>query len=163
MRYRIRRFLNFSEAAARAASVEPRQHQLLLALRGLAPEQKPTIGALAERLQIHHNSAVELIRRAARRGLVERRTSASDRREAVLQITRHGEAVLRRLSVAHRDELRVAGVELVRALEVLSVDAKRAKSARKKPALRRKREKGRTSRDGKKHEIASDPRPARAR
>jgi DNA-binding MarR family transcriptional regulator len=155
MRYRIRRFLNFSEAAAREASVEPQQHQLLLALRGLEPQERPTIGTLAERLQIHHNSAVELTRRAVQRGLIERRTSASDRREAVLQITRQGEAVLRRLSVAHREELRVAGVELLRALEVLSVRKKRAHVPAKK--------KGRTSRDGKKHEIASDRRPGRAR
>lgn len=136
MRYRIRRFLNFSEAAARAASIEPQQHQLLLALRGLSPDQRPTIGAVAERLQIHHNSAVELTRRAVERGLIERRTSTSDRREAVLHITRHGETVLRRLSVTHRDELRVAGVELLRALEVLAGGGKRGRASPRKKATK---------------------------
>src|SRR5579864_4544966 len=81
LRYVIRRFLEFSEAAARAADVEPRQHQLLLALKGLPAGSRPTIGALAERLQLHHNSAVELAKRAIDKGLVERRASETDRRE----------------------------------------------------------------------------------
>jgi hypothetical protein len=33
--YQIRRFLSFSEQAARDVGLEPRQHQLLLALKGL--------------------------------------------------------------------------------------------------------------------------------
>ena len=33
-RYQIRRFLHFSEQAARRAGVEPQHHQLMLALRG---------------------------------------------------------------------------------------------------------------------------------
>jgi DNA-binding MarR family transcriptional regulator len=129
MRHRIRCFLNFSEAAARAAGIEPQQHQLLLALKGLAPEQRPTVGAVADRLQIHHNSAVELARRTVANGWIERQTSPRDRREAMLRITRRGEAVLRRLSLAHRNELRVAGVELLHALEALAVGGRRAKPA----------------------------------
>ena len=35
LRYRIRRFLHFSEQAARAAGLEPQHHQLLLAVKGL--------------------------------------------------------------------------------------------------------------------------------
>src|SRR5947209_3384263 len=34
-RYQIRRFLRFSEQMARAAGIEPQQHQLLLAVKGL--------------------------------------------------------------------------------------------------------------------------------
>ena len=34
-RYQIRRFLRFSENAARQAGIEPQQHQLLLAVKGL--------------------------------------------------------------------------------------------------------------------------------
>jgi DNA-binding MarR family transcriptional regulator len=119
LRYQIRHFLNFSEAAARDAGVEPQQHQLLLALKGLGAGRRPTVGALAERLQIQHNSAVELVKRSTRRGLVRRRTSPTDRREALLCITAKGEAVLRRLSLAHREELRSRGKALVRALRAL--------------------------------------------
>ena len=69
-RYQIRRFLHFSEQAARTAGIEPHQHQLPLALKGLAgSEEPPTIGILAERLQIQHHSAVELVQRLEDRGL----------------------------------------------------------------------------------------------
>ena len=34
-RYQIRRFLGFSEEQVRAAGMEPQQHQLLLAIKGL--------------------------------------------------------------------------------------------------------------------------------
>jgi hypothetical protein len=33
LRYQIRRFLRFSENAARQAGIEPQQHQLLLAIK----------------------------------------------------------------------------------------------------------------------------------
>ena len=36
VRYQIRRFLRFSEDAARKAGVEPQHHQLVLAVKGLA-------------------------------------------------------------------------------------------------------------------------------
>src|SRR5689334_5553614 len=91
LRYVIRRFLNFSEAAARDAKVEPQQHQLLLALKGMPPGGRPTVGAIAERLQLRHNSAVELAQRSIERGLLERRGSQTDRREVLLRITPRGE------------------------------------------------------------------------
>ena len=60
-RYQIRRFLHFSEEAARAAGVEPQQHQLLLAAKALERAGTPTIKTLAVRLQIQHHSMVELV------------------------------------------------------------------------------------------------------
>ena len=41
LRYQIRSFLAFSEQAARAAGLEPRQHQLMLSLKGLPPGARP--------------------------------------------------------------------------------------------------------------------------
>ncbi len=43
LRYQIRRFLRFSEQAARSAGLEPHQHQLLLALKGLPEGSRPRI------------------------------------------------------------------------------------------------------------------------
>jgi len=117
LRYVVRRFLSFSAEAARAANVEPQQHQLLLAIKGLPPELRPTIGVAAERLQLQHHSAVELAKRSIGQGLLKRRTSDSDRREVLLHITPSGERLLRRLSLMHRKELRSAAPSLVRALE----------------------------------------------
>ena len=80
LRYQIRRFLRFSENAARQAGIEPQQHQLLLAVRGLPEKLKPTIGVLAERMQLQHHSTVELIDRLVDRGFLCR--LARDRRSA---------------------------------------------------------------------------------
>ena len=125
-RYEIRLFLNFSELAARAAGIEPQQHQALLALKGLPPALAATVGALAERLQIRHHSAVELSRRLEAKGLLERTRSRSDAREVLLRLTRRGERLLERLSLSHRDELRTAGPRLIDALRsVVAAESRR--------------------------------------
>src|SRR6266481_7179066 len=72
MRYQIRRFLHFSEQAARQAGLVPQQHQLLLALKGLPAGRKATISEVAGRLQLRHHSVVELIDRLVERGLIKR-------------------------------------------------------------------------------------------
>jgi DNA-binding MarR family transcriptional regulator len=116
LRYQIRRFLSFSEQAARAAGLEPRQHQLMLSLKGLPAKARPTIGELAERLQIQHHSAVELVNRLSAAGYIRRARAGEDRREVLLSLTPRGEKVLRKLSLHHRAELRSAGPALVKAL-----------------------------------------------
>ena len=62
-RYQIRRFLGFSEEHVRAAGMEPQQHQLLLAIKGLPDGAMATIGELAERLQLKPSTIYELTRR----------------------------------------------------------------------------------------------------
>ena len=114
-RYEIRRFLNFSEAAAREAGIEPQQHQALLAIKG-RPEIDTTVGVLAERMQIRHHSAVELSRRLEGRGWIRRSRDGCDRREVQLRLTQRAEKLLAKLSLAHRDELRTTEPRLVRAL-----------------------------------------------
>lgn len=115
-RYRIRRFLHFSEEAARSKGIEPQQHQLLLAIKGLPPGARPNIGTLAQRLCLRHHSAVELIDRLEASGAVRRRHGGEDRREVLVELTRDGEALLRQLSVEIRQELRVTGPALADAL-----------------------------------------------
>src|SRR5271166_1710650 len=66
MRYRIRRFIHFSEEAARSIGLEPQQHQLMLAIKGLRAGVKPTISAVSEKLCLRHHSTVELIDRLER-------------------------------------------------------------------------------------------------
>jgi DNA-binding MarR family transcriptional regulator len=118
-RFQIRRFTHFSEQAARAAGLEPQQHQLLLALKGFPDGESATIGDLAERLQLQHHSAVELVGRSVSQGLVERSRGTTDRRQVFVTLTPHGETLLRDLTLHHRRELRSAGPALVRALNAL--------------------------------------------
>ena len=130
-RYQIRRFLFFSEQAARDAGLEPRQHQLLLALKGLPPGARPRIGELAERLQIQHHSAVELVNRLARAGYVRRRRGGEDRREVLLALTPKGDKVLRDLSLHHKRELRSAGPSLLATLKRVITSSGSLKRARR--------------------------------
>ncbi|PYX82929.1 MAG: MarR family transcriptional regulator [Acidobacteria bacterium] len=116
LRHQIRRFLHFSEQASRRAGLEPRQHQVMLAIKGLPANARPRIGEIAQRLQIQHHSAVELVNRLAGGGYVRRRRGGQDRREVLLALTPKGEKVLRELSLYHRAELQSAGPALVRAL-----------------------------------------------
>ena len=113
LRYQIRYFLHFSEMAAHQEGLEPQQHQLLLAARALAQPGGPTIRQVADHLLIRHHSAVGLIDRLEQRGLVERVRSMADRREVRVRLTVAGEAILRRLTVIHRAELRNSGPRLV--------------------------------------------------
>jgi DNA-binding MarR family transcriptional regulator len=117
LRYQIRRFLHFSEQAAREAGLEPRQHQLMLTLKGLPAGTRPRIGELAERLQIQHHSTVELVNRLAAGGYVRRHRGGQDRREVLLSLTPKGERILRELSLHHKAELRMRGPALVAALK----------------------------------------------
>ena len=134
LRYQIRRFLHFSERAARDAGLEPSQHQLLLALKGLPANVRPTVGALAERLHIRPHSAVELVNRLHHRGFVRRRrgNGGGDRRQVLLSLTAQGEKVLRALTFYHHEELLHAGPALIEALQaVLKEQRSRTKRMRR--------------------------------
>ncbi|HLX56676.1 MAG TPA: MarR family transcriptional regulator [Ktedonobacteraceae bacterium] len=121
-RYQLRRFLHFSEQAARAVGLEPQQHQLLLTLKGLPEQRMATVGELAERLKIQHHSAVELIDRMMERDLLERSRDENDQRRVIISLTPNGDKVLRRLSLLHHAELRTTGPALVRTLKALISD-----------------------------------------
>ena len=118
-RYQIRQFLSFSERAAREHGVEPQQHQLLLALKGLPEGRRPTIGTIAERLCVEHHTAVTLTDRLERAGLVQRSRGEHDRREVLLSITERGQQLLWQLSALHREQLRTVGPKLQRALAAI--------------------------------------------
>ncbi|MGA7885938.1 MAG: MarR family transcriptional regulator [Acidobacteriaceae bacterium] len=104
-RYGLRRFLRFSEKAARSCGVTPQQHQLLLGIAGFAEDGAATISELAEFLQERNNSVVGLVERAAGAGLVRRRNATLDRRQVVVTMTARGARILAKLSRLHQDEV----------------------------------------------------------
>jgi len=139
LRYQLRCFLSFSEQAARAAGLEPRQHQLMLSLKGLPSDARPTIGELAERMQIQHHSTVELVNRLSAAGYVRRRRDGEDRREVLLALTSKGEKVLRELSLHHRAELGSAGPALVGALRRAMRGTRNSNGSHRRPAAPNRR------------------------
>jgi DNA-binding MarR family transcriptional regulator len=102
-RFLLRRFLSFSEEAARAAGLAPQQHQALLAIKGYGG--RLTIGELADRLFVKPHSAAELAERLAQAKLVQRRADDVDKRRVLLVLTKAAEKKLEQLSSNHREEL----------------------------------------------------------
>ena len=107
----LRRFLHWSEELAEKAGVTPAQHQLLLAIRGHVSGGKtgaegPTIGDVAAYLLLRHHSAVGLVDRAVKAGLIERREDPVDRRMVRLSLSDLGSQTLGQLSELHLEEIK---------------------------------------------------------
>ena len=113
-RYLLRKFLRFSESAARNTGVTPQQHQLMLGIAGFTGSGRATVSELAEFLQERHHSVVGLIDRAVLGSLVRRENDPSDRRVVMVSLTSRGSSILKKLSLAHRDELFLLREELLR-------------------------------------------------
>jgi DNA-binding MarR family transcriptional regulator len=111
-RRELRKFLAFSEKAAAAAGLTGQQHQALLAIRGLCERGEMSIGELADALLLRHHSAVELVDRLVRVGLVARTIDAVDGRRVLVRLTPAGEKRLHGLSAAHMQELAAVGPAL---------------------------------------------------
>jgi DNA-binding MarR family transcriptional regulator len=103
-RFELRRFLNFSEQAAKALGMTPQQHQSLLAIRA-APDRVLSIGDLADQLFIQQNTASELADRMVALGWLEKQAHAEDRRRVGLGLTVEAEKLLGSMSTTHRDEV----------------------------------------------------------
>ena len=104
-RYRLRRFLRFSEELTRRHGVTPLQYQLMLQIKGFPGRDWATIAELAERLQAKHHGIVALVSRCEAAGLVRRHASRSDQRRVEVRLTPQGEQCLGQLASLHRDEL----------------------------------------------------------
>jgi DNA-binding MarR family transcriptional regulator len=105
-RIQLRRFDQWSRAAAEEQGLTHAQHQLLLAIRGHRGPDGPTIGDVAEALLVKHHTASELVTRAEDLGLVDRQRSAEDSRRVHLSLTDKGNDALQRLTAVHLEELR---------------------------------------------------------
>ena len=119
-RFALRQFLRFSEAAAQAANLTPQQHQALLAIKGFPGRDIVNIHELADRLQLRHNSVVELIDRLEKEKLVKREPDESDGRKVLIDLTTRGEQLLEKLSETHREQLDRTGPQLTRLLKELT-------------------------------------------
>lgn len=108
-RHGLRRFLRFSEAAARDQGITPQQHQLLLSIKGLRGREWASVNELSERLQLQQHSVVGIIDRSEQAGLVARRHHSGDLRVTEVYLTEEGERILETLTMVHRSELQRTG------------------------------------------------------
>src|SRR6516162_8330742 len=116
-RYQLRRFLRFSEKAARACGLTPQQHQLLLGVAGYTGRGWATISELAEFLQARHNAVVGLVDRAERRRLVRKERAGRDHRFVRVYTTAQGRKLLDELTGLHREELARVQARMLTVLE----------------------------------------------
>lgn len=105
LRTGLRRFLHWSEQLAASVGLTPMQHQLLLAVRGHTDDRGPAISDVADCLLVRHHSAVELVDRAERAGLVERVADGHDARVVRLRLTPSGSKSLEALAAATMEEV----------------------------------------------------------
>src|SRR5947209_958046 len=68
----LRSLVRQTELEAQKLGLTPQHYHLMLAIKGFPGRDWANIGELAERLQIRHNAAIGLIKRAVARGLVAR-------------------------------------------------------------------------------------------
>jgi DNA-binding MarR family transcriptional regulator len=102
----LRRFESWSRDQAQQAGLTHAQHQLLLAVKGHDGPEGPTIGEAAEYLNIRHHSAVGLVDRVERAGLLRRAQDAVDARAVRLRLTALGEERIAQLTELHVVELK---------------------------------------------------------
>jgi DNA-binding MarR family transcriptional regulator len=129
-RFALRQFLRFSETTARKVGLTPQQYQALLAIRGFPERDRVKVGELAQRLQIHHHSAVGLVDRLMAKGLALRERSTVDRRQVFIHLTTRGVRILQRVSAANRGELRRLRPQLIRLLgRIARLEGRRSPSS----------------------------------
>ena len=124
-RYQLRSFLAFSEEAAQQAGLTPQQHQALLAIKGFSGTEPTTVGDIARYLLIRHHTAVELVNRMVKLGLLTRAVDAADGRRVLVTLTAQGERKLQALSTIHLEELTTAGPALGKILRHFRQSQKR--------------------------------------
>jgi DNA-binding MarR family transcriptional regulator len=115
-RFQLRKFLSFSEAAAHKAGLTPQHHQALLAVKGFSGTEPVSVGDLAGFLLVRHHTAVELVDRMTKLGLLVRIADSEDSRRILVRLTRKGEQKLQSLSKIHFEELQRASPALTRIL-----------------------------------------------
>jgi DNA-binding MarR family transcriptional regulator len=115
-RYQLRKFLAFSETAAREAGLTPQQYQALLAIKGFARPDAISVGDLARFLLVRHHTAVELVDRMTKLRLLDRIADEDDGRRVLVKLTRTGEQKLRTLAKVHFEKLRSTSPSLAAVL-----------------------------------------------
>ena len=112
----LRGFFAFSKSAVESVGLAPQQYQALLAIRAReGGDGEYSIGDLAEELYIRHHSAVELVDRLEKAGLIVRKPGAKGRRVVPL-LTPEARSILASLAQVHLAQLRRYAPEMARHL-----------------------------------------------
>ncbi|MBB3591015.1 DNA-binding MarR family transcriptional regulator [Rhizobium sp. BK529] len=117
LRYRIRKFRQFSGKAAEKLGLTRQQHQALLAIKGLGVGGRMSLSNLGDKLILTAVENAELAASLREAGLVS--IDTKHKRRQTLMLTEQAEELLRRLTSAHLYEIREMAPELMQALRML--------------------------------------------
>lgn len=104
-RFELRRFVRRADRNAAEAGLTRAQYELLLAVCGWSGDDAPSVGALAEHLELRPNSTLELARRAEQHGLVTLHPDPADSRRQLVALAPAGRTAVERAAVRNRSEL----------------------------------------------------------
>lgn len=137
-RHQLRRFERFGEEAAQAGGLTFPQYLLLLHVKGMPGRSWAVVGELAERLQLRHHTAVELVARCEAAGLVRRRPDPDDARKVRVALSAKGDRAVQRVAANISHELEVLLAHLRAALpDGMSSAAGRRAAAKAPPGAAR--------------------------
>ncbi len=91
-----------SSLAAERVDITLPQYRVLVVLAMDGPQQ---VAALSKVLDVYSSTITRLCDRLVAKGLIERTTESSDRREVVLSLTRRGRAVVERVTRRRHDRI----------------------------------------------------------
>jgi DNA-binding MarR family transcriptional regulator len=117
LRYRIRKFRQFSGKAAEKLGLTRQQHQALLAIKGLGIGGRMTLSDLSDKLFLTPDEAAELAASLQEAGHVS--IDVRQKRRPAVLLTAQAEELLHRLTPAHLYEIREMAPELMQALRML--------------------------------------------
>ncbi len=117
LRYRIRKFRQFSGKAAEKLGLTRQEHQALLAIKGLGAGGRMSLPDLADKLFLSRAEVAELATSLQEAGHVT--SEAKQKRRPAVMLTAQAEELLRRLASAHLYEIREMAPELMQALRML--------------------------------------------
>ena len=115
-RHQLRIFLAFSEGNAGRAGLTSQQYQALLTIKGLNTRMPMSVGELARFLLIKPHTAVELVDRMTKLGLLKRSVDDHDNRRVLVTLTKKGTLRLQKVATVNFRHLGGVKLHLSRAL-----------------------------------------------
>lgn len=120
-RLQLRRFLAFSEASTRKNKLTSQQYQALLTIKGLSRQDyHMSVGELADFLLVKNHTAVGLVDRMAKIGLLKRFRDSGDGRRILVMLTHKGEQQLSNVAELNWAELRSRRLALAKVFKSFS-------------------------------------------
>ena len=110
----LRTFTTSSRKILKKFNVTPQQYASLLEIRSCRDPNGLSVKALATRLLVSHNTAVQTINVLSSKGYATRARREIDRRIACLRLTEKGRTTLEQLVRAQRQEFQSIQPELLR-------------------------------------------------